>query len=248
MVIAMKILATATLLILLMASNAHATEQAPDAIIYRGQTFAFDHFPPTFPMELYFGTHPDKRPQGARELTCLARGYYATYEFQNNSLVLKDIETWVPIDSSTHSLGTTLKSVKNQIFPEGETLKIDWIIGILVLVHEDDNSLLTKTERTYVLLSVKNGNLMDERKFDSNGFAKFKDKQYQAFKKTEAYKQEVSGLKKLYLESGMKDVSQEYIDGTIRNSILGCTSEFLDEEIAPKNSGEKTSPSANPQH
>jgi hypothetical protein len=237
---AMSILATTTLLVLLMASNAYATSQASDWIIYKGQKFALD----MCPMEEYFIKHPEKNPKREVQSTSLARNYVATFEFQNNSLVLKDIETLVRLDSNTMDPTVSWKSakglivldpiiswksVKNQIVTEGEAFKIDWLSRILVLGYGNYVDRFYGIERTYsnyILLSVKNGNLTGEREFDSKGYEKFKEKQFQSFKKTEAYKQESLEIKK-YLEKWGGDTSQENIDSTLQDTIVSHTSEFL---------------------
>jgi hypothetical protein len=239
MEISVKRLATATLLILLMASYAHATEQAPDHIIYQGKKCAIN----LSLMESYFNEHPDKIPKRKVESSALWRGYQASYEFQNNSLVLKDIEIEILLvaDSNKPNAIFSRESVKNQVVPEGETLKIDWFSGILVLGCGDYAYSFDEGQKTYsnyILLSVKNGNLRDKRQFESKEYEKFKEEQFQAFKRTEAYKKRVSELKK-------ENMDQEEIDSLIQYYILNYTSEFLDEAIAPKNSPGKT-PSVNP--
>jgi hypothetical protein len=237
MEIAMKILATATLLIQLMVSYVHATEQASDWIIYRGRKLALIDI---FPMESYFNKHPNKEPKSNIESSSLWRGYQATYEFQENTLVLKDIEieTLIVVDSNKPNTAFfSRKSVKNQVVQKGETLKIDWISGILVLGYEGSVSGSYEGERTYddyILLSVKNGNLTGKREFDSKGYEKFKDRQFQAFKKTEEYKEAVSEFRKANVEA-----SQGEIDLFIREFFMRYSSEFLDEKLSPNNSDEK---------
>jgi hypothetical protein len=224
--IAMKILATAAMLILLISFNTHATTQGLDWLIYQGHKCALNDIDP---MNSYFNEHPDKRPKGGVGSTSLIRGYVATYEFQDNSLVLKDIEIQILEGSVKGLLDTSWKSVKTQVVPEGETLKIDWISGILVLGSGDFVIRPDEVERTYsnyILLSLKNGNLTGERKFDSKGYEKFKEKQFQAFKKTEAYKKLVSELRKIKRENA----DQEGIDSFVREFILRYTSEFLDDD------------------
>ena len=82
----------------------------------------------TNPMESYFTQYPDKRPKNDVELTSLWRGYVATFEINDNQLYLKDIEI---IDSNKK--GIEWKSVLNEIFPNQEHIKIDWMTGLLVI-------------------------------------------------------------------------------------------------------------------
>jgi hypothetical protein len=63
------------------------------------------------------------------------------------------------------------------------TFPINWLSGILVLVREGDFVRRSGKEpifSNYLLLSVKNGKLTGERKFDSKEFEIFKDMQFQA--------------------------------------------------------------------
>jgi hypothetical protein len=178
MEIAMKILTIVTPLILLIASIAPATTQTPDYIIYGGQKIAIVN---QCLMNSYFDKHPDKRPKGEVQQTCLWRGYIATFEFQDNSLVLKDIEILIKdADYSARTdFATSLKSIINKVVPEGEFLSIDWFSGILVLGYGDidlRNSDSEPAYSNYIVLSVKNGKLIGERKFDSEEYKNFKRK------------------------------------------------------------------------
>jgi hypothetical protein len=146
-------------------------------------------------------------------------------------LALKDIEIQVSDNSNKGSFNLSWKSVINQVVQEGETLKIDWFSGILVLpygkmvnyVHMGYGS----TYSNYILLSVKNGKLAGERKFNNKEYEKFKERQFQAFKKTEEYK-------KLVSESKKNNMPDELMDSFFRSFVVNYTSEFLDEEKPPK--------------
>jgi hypothetical protein len=119
------------------------------------------------------------------------------------------------------------KSVKDEIVPKGKELAIDWFTGLLVLpygkminyVHMGYGS----TYSNYILLEVKKGKLTGKRVFDYKQYVEFKDKQFQAYKKTEAYKKQVEGLKK-------EKWSQEQIDSFLRSAVVRYSSEFLDQE------------------
>ena len=82
----MRASTTMVLTILLAASSAFATAQAPDKIIYKGQEYSLL----VNPMEAYFDMHPERRPRG-RMSTALWRGYVATFQVRGERLVLKDI-------------------------------------------------------------------------------------------------------------------------------------------------------------
>lgn len=225
----MKTLATIVLMTTVAASDALATAQYPDRIIYDGKEYSLH----TNPMESYFEKHPDKRPTGETRSTALWRGYVATFEVKDKSLVLKDIKIQVSTKTGDGQHDLTWKSVKDTLIPEGQVLQINWFTGILVLpygelvryVHMGYGS----TYSNYILLEIKSGKLTGERKLDHKQYDLFREKQFQAFKKTAAYNKHVAELKK-------HGDSQEFIDSFLRRFVVNYTSEFLDEEEpTPKN-------------
>ena len=88
------------------------------------------------------------------------------------------------------------------------------------------------TFSNYILLEVREGKLTGKRNYDHEQYEEFKEKQFQAYKKTEAYRKLVAELKK-------EDRSQEFPDSFLRDFVVDYTSEFLDEnreeESANKN-------------
>lgn len=216
----MKTLTAAILLIAVIASHAFATAQFPDRIIYEGKEYSLQ----TNPMEPYFEKHPDRKPKGGVISSALWRGYVAAFEFRTNRLFLKDIRIQIWNEKED---GTSWKSVRDEIVPKGEELFIDWFTGILVLpggelvnyVHMGYGS----TYSNYILLELKDGGLTGQRSFDHKQYEEFREKQFQAYRKTEEYKQRVEDLKK-------RRWNQESIDSFLRSYIVEYTSRFLDME------------------
>lgn len=206
--------------LLMIPAYALATAQYPDKIIYKGKEYRLH----TNPMEAFFEKHPNRRPEGGVISSALWRGYVATFEISNGSLVLRDIEIEVPNPDKEHDY--VFKSVLEKVVPRGEILTIDWFSGLLVLpqgkvvnyVHMGYGS----TFERYTLLAVKNGIFNSERKFTFKEYEAFKDRQFRAFKKTEEYKRLVADLKK------DRDVDDRFIDDFLRSFITSYTSEFLD--------------------
>jgi hypothetical protein len=221
----MKTMITAVFFTLIAASTVYATAQVPDRISYDGKEYALH----TNPLEPYFFKQPDKRPKGS-VTSALWRGYVATFEVKDNSLLLKDIDILVYEEIKDGKGEYKLRSVKDSLVPKGQVLQIDWFTGILVLpygklvnyVHMGYGS----TYSDYILLEIKSGKLTGERKLDGKQYKAFKERQFQAFKKTEAYKEQVAELKK-------NGDSQEFIDAFLRDFVVDYTSEFLDEEKNP---------------
>ncbi len=202
-----------------------ATAQIPDQLIYEGKTYYLHNNP----LEAYFKEHPKKRPEGDVLSTALWRGYIATFEIQNQVLVLKDIqiqvyqhqegkEEWAP--------NVSLKSVLKQIFPKDEVFKIDWCTEILILpdgkikdyVHHGYASIFEK----YLLLEIKEGKLMQSKAFDSAGYLAFRKEQLQRFKQTAAYQEYLVKWKEKY------EYTETEIDAILENNIFNYLNGFLE--------------------
>lgn len=213
-------------LILLICFNltVFGTAQAPDKIIYNGKEYSLH----SNPMESYFEKFPDKRPECEVMSTGLWRGYIATFEIKDNQLYLKDIEIQVSTKKKNDKYKYSWKSVLNEVFPNQELIKIDWLTGLLVLPEGKIVNYVhmgyASTYKHYVLLEFENGNLKGEKKFGYEEYEKFKDKQFQAFKKTDEYKKLKEDLKK----DG--DNSDEFIENFLRIFVIEYSSKILIEE------------------
>ena len=200
--------------------RAFATAQYPDKIIYKGKEYALH----TNPMEQYFEKNPEKKPGGGVISSALWRGYVATFEITDGLLYLKDLEIEIPNPKKKHDY--IFASVIKKVVPSGKKLKIDWFSGFLVLPEGEVVNYVhmgygSSYER-YTLISIKNGVFKSERSFTYKEYEKFKDKQFDAFKKTDEYKKMVADLKK------NRDNDDKFIDDFLRSFITSYTSEFLD--------------------
>ncbi|MCI5135552.1 MAG: hypothetical protein D3920_10875 [Candidatus Electrothrix sp. AW2] len=220
----------------LAASSAFATAQYPDKVVYEGKEYSLH----TNPMEAYFTKHPDKKPKNGVMSTALWRGYVATFEFKTNSLVLKDIEIEIWNEAKDD---TSWKSVNDDVIPKGKDLVVDWFTGILVLPHGKLVNYVHmgygSTYSNYILLEVKKGKLTGKRAYDHKKYEIFKEKQFQAFKKTEAYKKHAEELKK-------KEWSQDDIDSFLRSFVVKYSSEFLVEEEKKETSNQELKATGKP--
>ena len=209
-------------LLVLTSLTVFGTAQYPDKILYNGKEYSLH----SNPMENYFAQYPDKRPQYGMS-TALWRGYVATFEIKDNQLYLKDIE--VMNGDTVNNKGyyvTIWKSILNEVFPNQELIKIDWMTGLLVLpygkmvnyVHMGYGS----TYRNYILLEVENGNLVKDKQFGYKQYEKFKERQFQAFKKTEEYEKIKADLKK---EGNYGD---EFLDTFLRSFVIEYTLKILE--------------------
>ena len=222
----------------LASSAVFGTVQKPDKIIYRGKEYNSENYSmvynlENYPMEEYFEKYPDKRPKSDVTSTALWRGYVATFEIQDGQLYLKDIEIEISTKVKSDWYEYSWKSVLNEVFPKQELVKMDWVTGLLVLYTSDYEQ--------YILLEVDKGDLKSNKWFKEEEYKEFKEKQFQAFKKTEEYEKIKAKLRKeydnLYVEDCEKYgeesalyVDDESIESNIKYDIMEYTSKILVEE------------------
>lgn len=176
---------------LLLAFNAFSTAQIPDRIIYKDTIYSLH----TNPLNEFFKKNPDKKPKPSMMSSALWRGYVATFEIINNQLILKDIE--IKESASFEEMikedyEEKWRSVLNEVFPNQDTVKMDWYSGVLVIpygkrkqyIHMGYASLFSN----YILLEINNGELKEEKEMDGEEYQKFRKDYYEAYKKTEEYK------------------------------------------------------------
>ena len=187
------------------------TAQAPDKIIYNGKEYALH----SNPMESYFEKYPDKRPRREVYSSGLRRGYVATFEVKDNQLYLKNIEI---------EIWTSFKSVLNEVFPNQEFVKVDCFTGLLVLPEGEMGDYAhtgyASTYEHYILLEFENGNLKRKKLFGYEEYEEFKEKQFQAFKKTDEYRELKENFKKTY------DITENFL----RTFVIEYSSKILVEE------------------
>jgi len=222
----------------LASSAVFGTVQKPDKIIYRGKEYNSENYSmvynlENYPMEEYFEKYPDKRPKSDVTSTALWRGYVATFEIQDGQLYLKDIEIEISTKVKNDRYEYSWKSVLNEVFPNQDLVKMDWVTGLLVLYTSDYEQ--------YILLEVDKGDLKSNKWFEEEEYKEFKEKQFQAFKKTEEYEKIKAKLRKeydnLYVEDCEKYgeesalyVDDESIESNIKYDIMEYTSKILVEE------------------
>lgn len=208
------------ILTLFLGLKVFATAQYPDKIIYNGKEYNLH----SNPLEAYFEKNPDKRPKGGIMSTALWRGYVATFEVKDKQLFLKDIEIEYQDTTSKESYNYKWRSVINEVFPDLRSIKIYWLTGLLVIPHgklvDYVHMGYGSTYRNYMLLEIDQGNLMKEKRFEYKEYERFKERQFQAFKKTEGYKKIKADLRK-------DGSTEEFIDSFLQNFVIEYTSKIL---------------------
>ena len=199
--------------------TAWGTAQAPDRLIYNGKEYAMF----TNPMEVYFEKHPEKRPESEYRSTANWRGYIATFEIRGKCMYVKDIEITIYNEEEDRYIG---KNVLNEIFPGQQEVKVDWMTGLLVLPYGEIVNYVhmgyASTYEHYIILEIKEGKLTKEKKLDHEQYVEFKEKQFQAFRKTEEYER----LKKEL--GGDRLGADEFIDSFLREFVINYSSKILD--------------------
>lgn len=210
------------LVLLFSAGYAFATAQAPDKIFYNGKEYSLH----SNPMEEYFVKFPDKKPKSEIMSSGLWRGYIATFEVTDNALYLKDIEIMINKDENGKSYNPGWKSVLSEVVPNGKKLKIDWFSGILVLPHGKLVSYVHmgygSTFENYVLLEIDKGDFKKSKEFNYEEYEKFKDRQFEAFKKMPEYKTMYDDLKKRDPKA-----TDEFINSFLRSFVISYSSKIL---------------------
>ena len=226
-VIAGKLGAVVVLALVAITTDVLATGQIPDKILYNGEEF----YLLTNPLEAYFNRHPKRRPKSEVTSTALWRGYVATFEFSSGGLVLKGIEIETRRRTADGKTSRLWKSVISDLVSKDQVLRIEWFTGILVLPFGEVVNYVhmgyASTYSNYILLEVRKGKFISERRYDHKQYAKFKEAQFQAFKKTEEYKKLLAKLRK------KGNQSEESLDTFLRDFVVEYSSRFMVEDEIP---------------
>ncbi len=74
----------------------------------------------------------------------------------------------------------------------------------------------------YLLIEIKNGIIGKKREYNAEEYIKFRDKQFEAFKKTDEYKQQLESLKKK-----SENKNNDWLEHFLKEYSIEYTSEFL---------------------
>ena len=166
-----------------------ATAQTPDQLQWNGRLLRLD----TNPLEPFLVGHPELRPRGPMGSTGLWRGYVASWRVDSGQLLLDDI--CVLVDMDTNSAGRlveTYESVLSQVFPDGRVRPAAWFTGHLVVPIGRRTAYVhmgyASTYSEYVVVTVREGLVVSERRMSEDAFVHFRERQFEAFKRTPEYK------------------------------------------------------------
>jgi hypothetical protein len=181
-----RILSAFLLLVTLAAcasSRVHATPQIPDTLIYQGREYPVANDL----MHDYFVKFPEKNPKIDGDwCSGLWKGYRSTYEIIDRRIFLKDIRVGgCRADESALS----------RVVQSG-TLAIDWYSGLLEARYGNNLAdpysieFLDAFEK-YSVFQITDGRLDEVRHFNNKEFLKFKKLQFEEYKKTKEYADEI---------------------------------------------------------
>ena len=201
--------------------HAPATAQFPDKILFKGKEFDLQ----SNPLEGYFKNNPELRPKGGLQSTALWRGYVATFEMVKEQLVVKDIKIKVLDEQTKERYDKKWVSVYDEVFAE-PLRKADWYSGILILPYGERINYVhmgyASTYSDYWLLEIANGKLTETRNYDHQEFAEFRERQLNAYMKTDEYKALFDRLK----NPGDDEAS---VRRFIKNYVTDYATTFLDQ-------------------
>ena len=172
----------------LVATHSMATVQVPDVMIIDGRIERLD----TNPLAPYLLAHPNALPRPDDPEAENWRGYVATWELRDGKLFLRKID--VAFRNPKASLNEDARIIKNvihRIFPEAKDLVAAWYSGALVIpmgklisyVHMGYGS----TYERYTIVTVTRGVVSRRLDLSAEDFAKHREAQFQAFKRTSDY-------------------------------------------------------------
>jgi hypothetical protein len=207
----------ALFLFVLLASHATATVQAPDVIVIDGRSESLD----TNPLAPYLSAHPTVIPKSDDPSAENWRGYVATWEISDGKLFLRKIHVAFrnpnPAPNEDHRI---IKNVIRRIFPDSSDIVATWYSGALVIprgrllkyVHMGYGA----TYESYTIVTVNKGMVSRRRDLSGEEFAKHRESQFQAFKRTSEYAAK-------FREA--KSIDPSYSDEFVESFLQGVESE-----------------------
>jgi hypothetical protein len=169
-------------------TNSMATVQVPDVIIIDGK----DESLHTNPLAPYLSAHPNLMPRSDDPTADNWRGYVATWEILEGKLFLRKIDVAFRNNKAPpNEDARIIKNVIHKIFPDSLDLVAAWYSGALVIprgklvkyVHMGYGS----TYESYTIVTVNKGVVSRKLDLSAEDFAKYRESQFQAYKRTSEY-------------------------------------------------------------
>lgn len=194
-----------------MSQATHATAQEPDLLLLDGERVALN----TNPLRPYLEAHPKRLPRSEATSTANWRGYIATFVIRDDVLIADKVEISVPDPTAgDDEWPYRQEDVSRAVFQGQDELMASWYSGTLVIPRGEVVSYVHmgygSTYERYTLLKIVEGRLVSRRDLEHAQFIKFRDAQFEAFKKTPEY------AKKFRQAGGRKAENAEFAEGFLR--------------------------------
>jgi hypothetical protein len=175
-----------------------ATAQAPDILLLNGKQFSIF----TNPLERFLEQNPDKRWKPSLVSMANWRGYEATWQVKEDRLMLMEVEVLDAFirepdhDESVSRL--KFRSVMSAVFPGQKEVFADWFTGHVILLDGECIHYVhmgyASTYEKYIVLRVEKGIVTRQWALDHEGFLRFRNAQFEQFKRTEEYRKTIAEL------------------------------------------------------
>ncbi len=221
--------------ILVLASSIHAlaplpaygTAQESDLLVLNGKEREIL----TNPLETFLREHPEKRPSSDVQLTSLWRGYIAVWNIDDDRLSLVDVAVRRIRVGDEDSWLMETESVLSAVFPGQDSVPATWYTGYLIVpdgkrieyVHMGYGSLYKR----YIVLTVRKGTVTQREQLKARGFREFREKQFESFKETVEYRDELAKLQdgRDRSREELEDFLFDYLSEQYTNMIFDSESE-----------------------
>lgn len=222
----LSLLRALPVLMLLAASNAFATAQLPDVLLFEGHEEQLY----TNPLQPWLEKHPDALPGNLAISSNNWRGYIATWEIAGDQLVLKKIDVgmtgsgsvegkdrrniiadvfprmeraatdWSSAAETGKDAPTGQRNILAEVFSGTQGVVADWYSGTLIIPQGELLSYVHlgygSTYQFYQLFTVRNGRVVQRTNLAGADFIDYRKKQFAAFRKTDAFKAQLKALLK----------------------------------------------------
>lgn len=172
-----------------------ATAQQGDFLLLNGEKVSIH----TDPLEPFLEQNPRALPKSDVISTANWRGYLATWQVTDDRLMLIDIEI---LDASKPDQNKSLisriklRSVMSTVFPDRMAVFADWFTGHVIIPEGELVNYVhmgyASTYEKYIILRVEKGIVTGRWTVDSAGFVRFRNTQFDEFKRTEEYRRALS--------------------------------------------------------
>jgi hypothetical protein len=176
-------------LVILAVTSLRATPQASDLIDLEGKSYRLL----VTPLEGYFETQPRHRPAPTVTWSSNWRGYVARFVIVRRQLIVQDVTI------ATGRAGGS-RSVLGEVFPHQDPVAATWFTGNLVLADGELTGYapvgIGADDEHFIVIRVDAGVTAAPRRLDARQFAEFRRAQFEAFTRTDRYREVVDDAKK----------------------------------------------------